>query len=119
MLAQKHPNHRCTEELLSLFGNASTTRRIALAGEQFRLKQQLNKKGGRPLSSYAMEYCLLLPQGHRPTLGQWKNVVADCCKAFAEMLQLNSSEMKSFQSQIRTVRHQQEQTNSRGEIMYN
>jgi len=53
----KHPNHKKTENLISLIGNRSTSKRIALLGEQFRLDQQLNnKRGGRPLSSFAVEF---------------------------------------------------------------
>ncbi len=67
LLNKKHANHKLAEDLVSIFGSANTSNRIALVGERFRLNQQLyNHKGGRPLSSYAMEYCLTLPKGYRP-----------------------------------------------------
>lgn len=63
LLNTEHANHKYTEDLVSLFGCGATSKRIALTGEQFRLNQQLNNlRGGRPLSTYAMEYCLTLPR---------------------------------------------------------
>ncbi|MDF5425903.1 hypothetical protein P3691_27140, partial [Vibrio parahaemolyticus] len=79
LLNAKHANHKYTEALISIFGCGETSHRIALAGEKFRLEQQLKRKGGRPLSSYAMEYCLTLPKGYRPTAEQWQSIVKDCC----------------------------------------
>ena len=59
-----HANHKHTHRIVSIFGCAETSNRIALAGEEFRLNQKIyNSRGGRPLSSYAVEYCLTLPKG--------------------------------------------------------
>ncbi|CAI2297726.1 hypothetical protein EIC00_21295 [Vibrio parahaemolyticus] len=114
LLSEKHPNHRTTENIISLIGTAHTSQRIALLGEQFRTKQHLNRQGGRPLSSYAMSYCLTLPKGHRPTPAQWKSIISDCCKAISELLELKPEELKPFKSQIRAVLHQQQQSGVRG-----
>lgn len=115
LLSQKHPNHNLTEQLISIVGNANTSRRIALTGEQFRLNQQLNNsKGGRPISSYAIEFCLTLPKGYRPTNEQWLLVVSDCCGALAKMFQLTPKELTQYKSQIRAVLHQQPQDKRRG-----
>ncbi|TKF31297.1 hypothetical protein [Enterovibrio norvegicus] len=114
LLAKEHPNHRTTEAIISLIGNAKTSQRIALIGEQFRVKQHLNRKGGRPLSSYAMEYCLTLPKGHRPTPEQWRSIIADCCLAVSKLIELKPDEVKQFKSQIRAVLHQQQQSGVRG-----
>ncbi|TOI72542.1 hypothetical protein CGI54_25255, partial [Vibrio parahaemolyticus] len=114
LLAKKHPNHRTTEAIISLIGNAKTSQRVALVGEQFRVKQHLNRKGGRPLSSYAMEYCLTLPKGHRPTPDQWRAIISDCCLAISKALELKPEELKQFKSQIRAVLHQQNQSGVRG-----
>ncbi|PTP51368.1 hypothetical protein [Vibrio splendidus] len=114
LLAENHPNHKTTEAITSLFGSAKTSQRIALAGEQFRVKQHLNRKGGRPLSSYAMEYVLTLPKGHRPTPEQWKSMVSDCCFAISKLLELKPDELKPFKSQIRAVLHQQKQSGIKG-----
>ncbi|MEH0724566.1 hypothetical protein [Vibrio alginolyticus] len=115
LLNAKHANHKCTEALISIFGCGETSNRIALAGEQFRLNQQLNnRRGGRPLSSYAMEYCLTLPKGYRPTSEQWQSIVKDCCLALARLCKLNKSEFAQYRQQIRAVLHQQNQDGTKG-----
>lgn len=114
LMAEQHPNHRTTEAITSLIGNANTSQRIALKGEQFRIKQHLSSKGGRPLSSYAMEYCLTLPKGHRPTTEQWKAILKDCLSAVVKLLNLSPNEIEDFKRQIRAVLHQQKQTGIRG-----
>ncbi|MFA0088314.1 hypothetical protein [Vibrio sp. 10N.261.51.F12] len=114
LLAENHPNHRTTEAIVSLFGSAKTSQRIALVGEQFRVKQHLNRKGGRPISSYAMEYVLTLPRGHRPTPENWKAIISDCCLAISKLLELKPEELKQFKYQIRAVLHQQKQSGTRG-----
>ena len=115
LLDKKHGNHKHTEDLISIFGCAETSNRIALAGEQFRLNQQLNnRKGGRPLSSYAMEYCLTLPKGYRPTSEQWQSIVRECCLALAKLCKLNKSDFALFRQQIRAVLHQQKQDGVKG-----
>ncbi|AUV87066.1 hypothetical protein BTZ53_19205 [Vibrio parahaemolyticus] len=115
LLNKTHANHKYTDDLISIFGCAETSNRIALAGEQFRLNQQLyNHKGGRPLSSYAMEYCLTLPKGYRPTTAQWQSIVKDCCFALAKLCKLNKSEFAQYRQQIRAVLHQQKQDGTKG-----
>ncbi|MBM5026473.1 hypothetical protein HYO12_15780 [Vibrio parahaemolyticus] len=115
LLNKKHANHKHTEALISIFGCAETSNRIALVGEQFRLNQHLyNRKGGRPLSSYAIEYCLTLPKGYRPTAEQWQSIIKDCCLALARLCELNKSEFAQYRQQIRAVLHQQNQDSSKG-----
>ncbi|MGR5246484.1 hypothetical protein ACP3VU_17455 [Vibrio sp. PNB23_22_6] len=115
LLNKTHANHKCTEDLVSLFGCAGTSNRIALAGEQFRLNQQLNnRRGGRPLSSYAMEYCLTLPKGYRPSTEQWQSIAKDCCLALSKLCKLNKSEFAQYRQQIRAVLHQQAQDGNKG-----
>lgn len=114
LLSASHPNHKNTETIVSLIGSAKTSQRIALAGEQFRVKQHLNRQGGRPLSSYAMEYCLTLPKKHRPTEKEWKIILSDCCTALARLVELHPSEINQFKSQIRAVLHRQKQVGKRG-----
>ncbi|HCG5913270.1 TPA: hypothetical protein NJ057_003940 [Vibrio parahaemolyticus] len=115
LLNKTHANHKYTDDLISIFGCAETSNRIALVGEQFRLNQQLyNHKGGRPLSSYAMEYCLTLPKGYRPSTEQWQSIVKDCCFALAKLCKLNKSEFAQYRQQIRAVLHQQAQDGNKG-----
>ncbi|WP_217511741.1 hypothetical protein [Vibrio metschnikovii] len=114
LLNATHANHKYTDDLISIFGCAKTSHRIALAGEKFRLEQQLKRKGGRPLSSYAMEYCLTLPKGYRPSKEQWQSIVKDCCLALAKLCKLNQSEFAQYRQQIRAVLHQQNQDGTKG-----
>ncbi|HFQ5376390.1 TPA: hypothetical protein ACGUM3_004312 [Vibrio vulnificus] len=115
LLNATHPNHKYTDDLISIFGCAETSNRIALIGEQFRLNQHLyNRRGGRPLSSYAMEYCLTLPKGYRPSKEQWQSIVKDCCLALAKLCKLNQSEFAQYRQQIRAVLHQQNQDGTKG-----
>lgn len=110
-----HTNHKHTERIISIFGCAGTSNRIALAGEEFRLNQQMyNRRGGRPLSSYAVEYCLTLPKGYRPTPQQWQSVIKDCSLALAKLCKLNKSEFAQYRRQIRAVLHQQDQKGKKG-----
>ncbi|EIJ2376545.1 TPA: hypothetical protein ACVOYQ_004939 [Vibrio alginolyticus] len=114
-LNPNHANHKYTEALISIFGCADTSNRIALAGEKFRLNQQLyNRRGGRPLASYAMEYCLTLPKGYRPTKIQWQSIVKECALALAKLCRLNKAEFAQYRQQIRAVLHQQEQLGNKG-----
>ncbi|EGR4132954.1 hypothetical protein DDM87_14840 [Vibrio cholerae] len=115
LLNTTHANHKYTDDLISIFGCAETSNRIALTGEQFRLNQHLyNRRGGRPLSSYAMEYCLTLPKGYRPSREQWQSIVKDCCLALSKLCKLNKSEFAQYRQQIRAVLHQQNQDGSKG-----
>ena len=115
LLNQNHSNHKHTENLISIFGCTETSNRIAISGERFRLYQQLyNHRGGRPLSSYAIEYCLTLPKGYRPTPEQWKAIVKDCSLALARLCKLNQKEFELYKRQIRAVLHQQAQEGQKG-----
>ena len=115
LLNKTHANHKYTDDLISIFGCAETSNRIALVGEQFRLNQHLyNRRGGRPLSSYAMEYCLTLPKDYRPSKEQWHSIVKDCCLALAKLCKLNKSEFTQYRQQIRAVLHQQAQGGYKG-----
>lgn len=115
LTSKTHPNHSRTETILDLIGNESTTRRILIAGEKHRLKQKLrSERRGRPLTSFAMEFCLTLPKPYRPTREQWQSIIADCCRSLANHLKLKGDDRKVFFSQIRAVCHQQLQTGNRG-----
>ncbi|HBC3406507.1 TPA: hypothetical protein ACGSUT_003671 [Vibrio parahaemolyticus] len=114
LLSEQHANHKHSDALISLIGCAETSHRIALAGEKFRLGQQLKRKGGRPLSSYAMEYCLTLPRGYRPSIEQWQSITSDCCIKLAKYCKLTKAEFAQYRQQIRAVLHQQNQEGQKG-----
>ncbi len=114
LTSKTHPNHRKTEAIISIAGSAKTTSKIALVGQEFKLKQKLTGKGGRPLSSMAMEFCLSLPKGMRPSPEQWHLIAKDCTKALAVKLRLTKPEAADFFGQVRAVLHQQAQTGQSG-----
>lgn len=113
LMSLTHPNHKKTTAVISIIGNRETSNKIALAGEEYKLQQCLmQKKGGRPLSTYAMEFCLSLPKEVPATHEQWKKITMDCCKFLIRMLSLNDEEKEQFVHQIRAVLHQQDQTSN-------
>ncbi|WP_411994389.1 hypothetical protein [Agarivorans sp. DSG3-1] len=108
--SESHPNHTNTEAIFDVVGGEVTSKRIVIAGEQYKLHQMLgSNRRGRPLSSFAMEFCLTLPKPYRPTKDQWRLIIGDCCKSLADHLKLTGSERKTFFSLIRGVCHQQKQ----------
>lgn len=115
ILNENHPNHENTEKIISLFGSKETSRQISISGEQYRLNQKIKSvKGGRPLSSFAVEFCLTLPKGYRPSQKQWKEIVSECCIAISNKLSLSNEDKTQFAKQIRAVCHQQNQTTRNG-----
>ncbi|MCC4815453.1 hypothetical protein BCU85_19270 [Vibrio lentus] len=113
--SESHPNHTNTEAIFDVVGNEATSKRIIVAGEQYKLNKMLsNNRRGRQVRSFAMEFCLSLPQGYRPTKEQWRSIAIDCCKALADHLKLTGSDRKEFYSLVRGVCHQQKQTGTKG-----
>lgn len=114
LVSTKTASHKETN-IISLIGSPETSRRMAILGEQYKLyQQQKQKRGGRPLSSYAVEYCITLPKGISPTPQQWKSITIDCVKALAQVCNLSQSEYENYKKGIRAVLHQQNQNNPRG-----
>lgn len=108
--SKSHPNHTNTEAIIDVVGSTATSKRIIVAGEQYKLNKMLsNNRKGRQLSSFAMEFCLTLPKPYRPSRDQWRAILGDCCKALADHLKLKGAERKEFFSLIRGVCHQQNQ----------
>lgn len=113
IMSLTHPNHKKTIGIINLLGNPESSKRIALAGEEYKLQQCLTqKKGGRRLSTFAMEYCFSLPKSIEATPEQWKKIIIDCCKFLMKSLTLNDGEKKQFAHQIRAVLHQQNETSN-------
>ncbi|MEZ9107909.1 hypothetical protein AB9R85_04050 [Vibrio cyclitrophicus] len=109
--SESHPNHTNTEAIFDVVGNEATSKRIIVAGEQYKLNKMLSSnRRGRPLTSLAMEFCLTLPKPYRPTREQWRAIIGDCCKALANHLKLVGEDRKEFFSMVRGVCHQQNTT---------
>lgn len=102
----KHPNHRYTEQIKSIFGNDRTMSNIAYAAESYVARKAANGKGGRPINSYAIEFTLNLPKGYRPNHEQWRKIVEHCLKETAKACGI---EPKQLASTSRAILHQQTQ----------
>ncbi|MFW1017614.1 hypothetical protein [Vibrio parahaemolyticus] len=114
LLSTKVASHKETK-IIELIGTPKTSRRIAMLGEQYRLYQAAKQtRGGRPLASFAIEYCITLPKGISPTPEQWHTIITDCLNALAQVCTLSSEEYEQFKKGIRAVLHQQNQTSSKG-----
>ena len=114
LVSTKTASHKETK-IISLIGSPETSRRMAILGEQYKLyQQQKQKRGGRPLSSYAVEYCITLPKGISPSPQQWKLITIDCVKALAQVCNLTKPEYENYIKGIQAVLHQQNQNNPRG-----
>lgn len=106
----KHPNHRNTERIQQIFGNDRTMSDISYAGESYAAKQAAKGKGGRPPSSYAIEFTLNLPKGYRPDDTQWRKIVEHCLKETAKACGI---EPKQLANTSRAILHQQKQDGSK------
>jgi hypothetical protein len=109
LTSKKHPNHKNTENIINLYGDKNTTKRIALMGENFNLKRIMANSRGRRVESYAMEFCLTLPKGYRPEVKSWKKIINDICLKTRTYCNLTPEEFKNFTRCIRAVVHQQDQ----------
>ncbi|MFA0672539.1 hypothetical protein AB4584_25475 [Vibrio splendidus] len=110
MTSTTHANHKNTDKIISICGNQTTTKRIALMGEQFNLRRTINNSRGRRLESYAMEFCLTLPKSYQPDPKSWRNVIDDICSNTRKYCKLTPEEFKRFKSCVRAVLHQQDQS---------
>ena len=106
MMNAEHVNHRNTERIVPIFGNDRTMSNISYAGESYAAKQAANGKGGRPPSSYAIEFTLNLPKGYRPDDEQWRKIVVHCLRETAKQCGV---EPKQIGATSRAVLHQQRQ----------
>lgn len=104
-----HPNHRNTERIQPIFGNGRTMSNISYAGESYAAKQAANGKGGRPPSSYAVEFTLNLPKGYRPDDTQWRKIVEHCLKQTAKVCGIRPNQIAPIS---RAILHQQKQDGS-------
>ncbi|OEF81785.1 hypothetical protein [Vibrio breoganii] len=107
---KEHPNHRNTERIHSVFGTDRSMSNISYSGESYAAKQKANGKGGRPPSSYAVEFTLNLPKGYRPSDEQWRKIVEHCLVGVAKTCGVTP---KQIAQTCRAVLHQQKQDGSK------
>ncbi|MBW3139511.1 hypothetical protein KUV56_08285 [Ferrimonas balearica] len=110
LTSSSHPNHKNTVEIVELNGDKRTLIKTSLAGESFRVYQKLSGKGGRPLTSFAMEFCFTLPKSIRPSIKEWKIISDDIINSICEKLELSEEEKAKYISHCRCVLHRQENT---------
>ena len=106
----KHQNHRNTERIHPIFGNEKTMSKISYYGESYAAKQAANGKGGRPPSSYAIEFTLNLPKGYRPDDTQWRKIVVHCLRQTAIVCGVEPKQIALTSS---AILHQQKQDGSK------
>lgn len=105
----EHENHTNTEEILLISGDTNHLKK-AIESAELRSEQLRHaKKGGRPPSSFAMEYALTLPKGYRPSKEQWFEIIDDCLSEIAEKANVERSEIDKVSM---SVLHQQLQNNN-------
>lgn len=102
-----HPNHSKTNEIKPIWGTPQRMQQIAYNGESYTAKQSANRKGGRPPSSFAVEFTLNLPKGYRPTTEQWQKIVKQVIIDISKKLGIKPQELSD---QTYGVLHQQDQT---------
>ncbi|MFB9848768.1 hypothetical protein [Oceanisphaera arctica] len=83
---------------------------ISYAGESYAAKQAANGKGGRPPSSYAVEFTLNLPKGYRPDDKQWRQIVEHCLRETAKVCGVEPNQIAPTS---RAILHQQKQDGSK------
>lgn len=105
----KHKNHKNTNEIVQVFGSANTMLEIERNCEAYKFKQQIERKGGRPPSSAAMEFVFTLPKGEqfKPTQGQWQQMIRGTVTAMAVKAGMSDEEQNELGKMIRAVVHRQ------------
>lgn len=107
----KHPNHKNTERIISIIGNAQTSLNINHQCEKHKLKMAIRRKGGRPPTP-AMEFVFTLPKEIRqPTPQQWREMINRVVIDMARSMGINPSELNGI---VRAVVHQQSQNGVKG-----
>lgn len=106
-LNASHQNHAKTTHIESIWGSETQSQAIAFNGEKYAAQQKANGKGGRPPSSFAMEFTLNFPKGYRPTPEQWKEITKKVITDAAKALGIKAEVLSR---QCRAVLHQQDQT---------
>lgn len=111
-LDSKHRNHINTERIIEVAGGRSSAILMSASAEMYRATQRLNRRGGRPPTTEAIEFALELPKGLRPTDDQWKLIVNDVVLQIAATCNVN---VKEIEKTVRAVVHQQDQTIKRNQ----
>ena len=103
LINESHRNHKHTEKIISIFGSETQSLNILRNCERYKLKQASKRQGGRPPTE-AVEFCLTLPKGIRPTQQQWRQILNKLMFTLAIHLDVPTSKLAPI---VRAVLHQQ------------
>lgn len=111
LLDTEHRNHRHTENIINLFGSAKQSLNILRNCERYKLKQAIQRRGGRP-PTQSVEFVCTLPKGIRPEANQWRQILRLLMTNLACHLNVSTHQLAPI---VRAVVHQQKQkTKTRG-----
>jgi hypothetical protein len=91
----EHSNHKRTEDIIPVYGNIENFIRTC-SNEAVSLDLgNSQKKGGRPVQSYAQSFVFGLPESvKRPTPEEWKLITSDILKELAKKLDIDVNDFK-------------------------
>lgn len=110
----EHRNHiHRTEQIIPIHGSKQHSLNMVLAAESYKNKKILARRAGRNPSGEAIEFCLELPRGYRPTPTQWKAILADVMTQIANCCEIDR---KALVGTTRAVLHRQKQDIERTDV---
>ena len=102
----EHANHKNTSSIIPIYGNIEGFIRTC-SNEAVSLDlDNSQKKGGRPVQSYAQSFVFSLPDAvKKPTIDEWKLITSDVLKELAKKLGL---ELKDLNGRVFANVHDQD-----------
>ena len=95
LVSMEHANHKNTESIIPVYGNIENFIRTC-SNEAVSLDlENSQKKGGRPVQSYAQSFVFSLPPSVvKPTQDEWKSITSDILKELAKKLDIDINDFK-------------------------
>lgn len=95
LVNMEHANHKNTESIIPVYGNIENFIRTC-SNEAVSLDlENSQKKGGRPVQSYAQSFVFSLPPSVvKPTPDEWKSITSDILKELAKKLDIDINDFK-------------------------
>lgn len=95
LVNMEHANHKNTESIIPVYGNIENFIRTC-SNEAVSLDlENSQKKGGRPVQSYAQSFVFSLPPSVvKPTPEEWKSITSDIIKELAKKLDIDVNDFK-------------------------
>ena len=95
LVNMEHANHKNTESIIHVYGNIENFIRTC-SNEAVSLDlENSQKKGGRPVQSYAQSFVFSLPPSVvKPTPDEWKSITSDILKELAKKLDIDINDFK-------------------------